>query len=315
MTRLAMISADAVDGWIPDVVYTFSDGWNQAQALASKCRAQLGTCDVHRFPDGESLVTVSPSAHLTGRVVAIYQSLHEPNGKLVELMLAADALRTLGAGKLLLIAPYLPYMRQDCAFTPGQAVSQKVIGNVIAQIFDAVVTIQPHLHRTKKLSTVFRNKPAFDLGAGRAIAAHMRSTGDPFSVIVGPDEESEDLVREVVDVLGASWFLARKHRSGDSQVEIVLPDGLEIHGHAITIVDDIISSGSTIVTLARALKRAGAGDITVYAVHALFDHRATYLMTRAGVSKIRSLNTVPHTTNAIDVVDLICTGLGVKHDG
>jgi ribose-phosphate pyrophosphokinase len=312
MTHLDMISADDVDRWIPDAVYSFSDGWNQAQALAQKCRAQAGECDLHRFPDGESLVTVTPSRSLHGRVVALYRSLHDPNGKLIELMLAASALRALGAAKLILIAPYMPYMRQDRAFKPGQAVSQIAVGGFLAGIFDGFVTIQPHLHRTKSLSAVFGGKPAFDLGAGRAIAAHMRDVAEPFSVVVGPDEESEDLVRDVVDVLGTSWFVARKQRRGDGEVNIELPPALEIEGHPITIVDDIISSGGTIATLAKALKHAGAGEITVYAVHPLFDQRAAYLMTRAGVSKIRSLSTVPHTTNAIPIVDLICTGLGVK---
>lgn len=315
MTHLAMISAEVADRWIPDVVYSFSDGWNQAQALAKRCHAISGECDVHRFPDGETLVTVSPSQSLEGRVVAIYRSLHDPNAKLVELILAANALRALGAAKLILIAPYLPYMRQDRAFKPGQAVSQTIIGGFLASIFDGFVTVQPHLHRTKSLSTVFGGKPAFDLSAGGAIAAHMRSTADPYRVIVGPDEESENLVRDVVDVLGVSWFVARKVRRGDNEVEIELPQGLEITGHPITIVDDIVSSGGTIAALAKALKSAGAGEITVYAVHALFDQRAVYWMTRAGVSKIRSLSTVPHTTNAIAVVDLICSGLGVKHDG
>lgn len=315
MTHLAMISANTIDRWVPDAVYAFSDSWNQAQAFAQKCKSRYGECDVHRFPDGETLVTVTPTAPLVGRVVAIYRSLDNPNSKLIELLLAADALRALGAEKLILIAPYMPYMRQDRSFKPGQAISQMTIGNLLADKFDALVTIQPHLHRTKSLSTVFGGKPAFDLGAGRAIAAHIQNFADPFSVIVGPDEESEDLIREVVDVLGTSWFIGRKVRHGDTDVDIELPQGLEIENHPITIVDDIVSSGGTIAALAKALKKAGAGDITVYAVHALFDQRAAYLMTRAGVSKVRSLSTVPHTTNAVAVVDLICAGLGVKHDG
>lgn len=315
MPSLAMKSADIVDRWIPDAVYSFPDSWSNAHAVAQRCGAVSGECEVHRFPDGETAVTVAPSEPLAGRVVAIYRSLDNPNAKLVEVMLAASALRALGAAKLILIAPYLPYMRQDRAFKPGQAVSQLTIGGFLADIFDGFVTIQPHLHRTKSLSAVFGGKPAFDLRAGSAIAGYMRSIADSCRVIVGPDEESEELVRDVVDSLGVSWFVASKVRHGDNEVEIKLPRDLEISGHPIAIVDDIVSSGGTIATLARALKRAGAGDITVYAVHALFDHRAVYWMRRAGVSKIRSLSTVPHTSNAISVVDLICAGLGVKHDG
>ncbi|MGE3335254.1 MAG: ribose-phosphate diphosphokinase [Rhodospirillaceae bacterium] len=315
MPHLAMTSANTIGRWVPDAVYSFSDSWNQAQALAQKCGALYGECDVHRFPDGETLVTVAPGASLAGRVVALYRSLNDPNSKLIELLLAADALRALGAEKLILIAPYMPYMRQDRAFKPGQAVSQMTVGNLLADKFDGLVTVQPHLHRTKSLSAVFGGKPALNLGAGRAIAAHMQGMSDPLSVVVGPDEESEPLIRDVIDVLGTSWFIARKVRRGDTEVEFDQLNGREIANHPITIVDDIVSSGGTVATLAKALKKAGAGDITVYAVHALFDQRAANLMARAGVSKMRSLSTVSHTTNAVSVVDLICAGLGVKHDG
>lgn len=312
MTHLATMSANAHGGLIPDVVYTFADGWNQAAAIATRARAGLGKIDVHRFPDGETLVQAAPLSDAKGRIVAIYRSLDDPNAKLTELMLAASAVRSLGADKVILIAPYLPYMRQDRAFAPGQAVSQLVLAQFLSAHFDAVVTIEPHLHRTHSLQDIFGRTPAIAIGAGRAIAAHMRDEATVPTVVVGPDEESESLVREVVDVVGTSWFTARKRRSGDTDVRIELPAGLDIGGHPVVIVDDIISSGTTIATLSRALKAAGAATINVYAVHALFDQGAAFLMHRAGVAKIKSVSTVPHTTNAISAADLICAGLGVK---
>ena len=101
-----MISSNvSSDRWVPDAIFTFADGWNQAQALAKMCGAQFGTCELHAFPDGETLLTVQPSTPLTGRVVALYRSLYEPNAKLTDLMLAANAIRSLGAAKIILIAP------------------------------------------------------------------------------------------------------------------------------------------------------------------------------------------------------------------
>ncbi len=310
MTCVAMKYGNRDDIAVPDVVYAFPDGEQQAQAFAQRCRAQIGTCQIHHFPDRETLVTVAPSTSLAGRTVAIYRSLHEPNAKFIELLLAADALRALGAAKLILIAPYLPYMRQDRAFKPGQSVSQKTIGRLLANAFDALITVQPHLHRTKSLSAIFDDKPARDLSAGRIIGAHLQANSASPSIIVGPDEESEDLIRGVTNVVGFGWFVARKVRHGDDHVDIELPADLNIDHRPIVIVDDIISSGGTIATLARALKVAGAGDITVYVVHALFDEKAAALMSGAGVSRVISLNTVPHVTNVIDVVDLICADLG-----
>jgi len=213
---------------------------------------------------------------------------------------------------LILIAPYLPYMRQDKAFNPGESISQVAIGDFLAALFDGLVTIQPHMHRTKSLSAVFGAKAAKDLSAGGAIATHLRASTTEAGIIVGPDEESESLIREVADALGAPWLVARKVRRGDADVAIELPDDADIKGRPATIVDDIISSGGTIATLAKALKAAGAGAITVYAVHALFNDRAMRLMADAGVSDVRSFNTVPHKTSVIDAIDVIAKAVGAR---
>jgi ribose-phosphate pyrophosphokinase len=307
-----MMSTNITEHLIPDFVFSFADGWNQAQALASRCGATMGTCDVHRFPDGESLIAVEPAGSLAGKAVALYRSLNDPNEKLVEVMLAADAFRRCGAARLILIAPYLSYMRQDKVFTPGQSLSQEVVGHFLAAHFDVLITVEPHLHRTSSLRSIFAGKPALDIAAGKAIATHIKASCGPRTVIVGPDEESEPLIRDVAGALGVSWLVARKSRRGDQDVVLDLPIDSGLQGNPVVIVDDIISTGGTVMNLARALKRAGAGEIVVYAVHALFDQRAALQMERAGVSKIRSLSTVPHPTNAITVVDLIAVGLGVR---
>ena len=97
-----------------------------AQALGVPCR----TVTVHRFPDGESLVRVEPSPE----TAFLYRSLDHPNDKLVELLLAVSALRANGAAKVVLIAPYLAYMRQDIAFHDGEAISQRVVGKLLAVV-------------------------------------------------------------------------------------------------------------------------------------------------------------------------------------
>jgi ribose-phosphate pyrophosphokinase len=203
-------------------------------------------------------------------------------------------------------------MRQDRAFAAGQAISQEAVGKFLAAHFDAIVTVQPHLHRTRCLSDVFGGKPALALGAGHAMAMHMKPTVDPSGIIVGPDEESAPLVRDVINVLGVSWFVAKKQRRGDNEVVVALPKNIAIEGHPVVIVDDIVSSGGTVIKLAKSLKQAGAASINVYAAHALFDQRTAFLMQKAGVSKIYSLSTVPNPTNAIAVVDIVAAGLGVS---
>lgn len=114
-------------------LFTFAEGARQAAGLARECGIPVNQIDVHRFPDGESLVRV----HGTASTALLFRSLDDPNPKLVEVLLAASALRDGGAKRVILIAPYLAYMRQDVPFHEGEAVSQRVIGKLLAAWFMA----------------------------------------------------------------------------------------------------------------------------------------------------------------------------------
>ena len=124
----------------PALVLGFADYAAPAQRLADRLRVPCAQVTVHRFPDGESRVTVP--VPLPARV-ALCRSLDRPNDKLVETILAAAAARKHGAHAVTLVAPYLPYMRQDAEFTPGDAVSQRIVGALLAERFDAVARGRP----------------------------------------------------------------------------------------------------------------------------------------------------------------------------
>ena len=113
-------------------VYGFAETEPQARALAEMLGVGYETVEVRHFPDRESLVRVPAPA---APAALVYRSLDDPNGKLIELMLASSALRANGARQIALIAPYLAYMRQDTAFHPGEAVSQRIVGRFLAGLF------------------------------------------------------------------------------------------------------------------------------------------------------------------------------------
>jgi ribose-phosphate pyrophosphokinase len=121
----------------------FEDETQFALQLAHDAGLTPALIQRHRFPDGELKLRL-PSA-LPSHVVVL-RSLVNPNEKLVELLLVARTARSLGAQRLTLVAPYLAYMRQDIAFHPGEVVSQRVVGQFLASLFDAVITVDPHLH-------------------------------------------------------------------------------------------------------------------------------------------------------------------------
>jgi len=287
-------------------VYGFSENTVAARALAEALGLMFVSIDVHTFPDGESRVSaIAAAAH-----AIVLRSLHQPNTKILELILAAHALRDTGAETLTLVAPYLAYMRQDMAFHRGEAVSQKVVGDLLAGAFDRFVSVDPHLHRTPSLRDVFGGKAARTLTAAPAISGHINARGlSPDTLLIGPDEESHPWVSAVAAPLSFSWMTATKERYGDRKVTITIPTEVEIRGRPIIAIDDVISSGGTLATLAALLRSRGAASIEAYTTHALFSAEDERAMRDAGINAIYSCNSVPHRTNAVDLTPTLAQGL------
>lgn len=283
-------------------LHAFPDSRSLARRIARAAGISLAPVAVHRFPDGESLVRVATP---TGCDAYLVRSLHDPNAKLVETMLAADALRRAGAAAVTLIAPYLPYMRQDAVFRRGEPVSQRVIGRHLGAAFDGVVTVQAHLHRVASLGAVVPGNSS-SLSAAAPIGAWLGRDAD--ICVIGPDEESRPWIEAIARPVGAAFAIADKKRRGDVSVGVQLPR--LPRGCRAVIVDDIASSGATIAAAARAARRAGAAVVDAVVVHAIFAPEARRRIRAAGVRRLVSCDTIPHPTNAISVAALIATAMG-----
>lgn len=289
-------------------------GERDAARLAFRLNLPLHEIALHRFPDGEMRVTAGPAASTT----ILYMPLDHPNEKLLTLLFTAEVLRREGATRLVLVAPYLCYMRQDAAFSEGEAISQEVIGRLIASTVDRIVTVDAHLHRTKNIEAVFPGIEAADLSAMPAIAETLLADGlDARTLVVGPDAESRPWAAGLARRLGVDYAVATKMRHGDRAVEISFSDSAVFAGRPALLVDDIVSSGGTLMACAKALAAAGARSIDAIVVHALFPPELSRELARAGVRSIRSTNSVPHPTNAIPLDGILgaalrdeCGGVG-----
>jgi ribose-phosphate pyrophosphokinase len=288
------------------VIQSLPSGAGDAGRLAARLGLGLQEIGLHRFPDGELRVTVGPAAPTT----IIYAPLDQPNDKLIAILLAAEALRRAGARRLVLLAPYLCYMRQDTAFHEGEAISQRAVGRLIASIVDRVITVDAHLHRTRDIRAVFPGIEAENLSAMPAIADTLRASGiDPLTVVAGPDAESRPWVSDLAGRLGLAHTVAAKIRHGDRSVEIEFAQEPPIAGRPALLVDDIVSSGGTLIAAARALAAAGASTVDAVITHALFPPEMVREFTNAGIRSIRSTSSVPHPTNAIPLDDIFVEAL------
>jgi ribose-phosphate pyrophosphokinase len=278
----------------------------EARRLAARLGVALHEITVHRFPDEELRVTVGPAAATT----VLYASLDRPNDKLLALLFASEALRRGGAKRLVLVAPYLCYMRQDAAFHEGEAVSQKAIGRLLAGTVARVITVDAHLHRTKNIGEVFPGIEADNLSAMPAIAEVLRTGGiDPATVVVGPDEESRTWVGDLSARLGLAHTVARKTRRGDRSTEIVFTDPGLFAGRPALLVDDIVSSGGTLIACAKSLRAAGAKTIDAMVTHALFAPELVGKLFEAGIRSVKSTDSVPHPSNAVALESVLAAAL------
>jgi ribose-phosphate pyrophosphokinase len=284
-------------------LHAFPDSLVFARKLGGALGWPVERAGLHHFPDWESLVRVRATP---GAPAIVVRSLADPNAKLVELLFAADALRRAGAASVTLVAPYLAYMRQDAVFMPGEPVSQRVVGALLGGAFDRVLTVEAHLHRVKELGEVFPCR-ADSLAVAPALAPWLRRNGAG-ALLVGPDEESEAFVREVAALAGLPFRVARKTRRGDRDVTLALP-AVPAGTERALLLDDIVSTGSTLAAAARALHGAGVVAVDALVVHAVFAAGALATLAEAGIAHVASTDTIPHPSNQIGVAPLLATAL------
>jgi ribose-phosphate pyrophosphokinase len=271
-----------------------------AAAIAAHASSEFGGIEMRRFPDEESYVRIL--SDVAGRDVHIVCTLARPDPQFLGLVFTARTARELGAASVHLIAPYLAYMRQDARFKDGEAVSSRHFAHLVSQAFDSLVTVDPHLHRLRALGDVF-SIPTRVEHAAPLLADWIKASVER-PLVIGPDSESEQWVAAVAQRAGAPHAVANKTRLGDRRVEIAMPDLAPWRDRTPVLIDDIVSSGQTMIEAARRLGAAGMAKPFCLAVHALFAESA-YAELRQISERIVTTDTIPHPSNGISVVALL----------
>lgn len=293
----------------PVLLLYFEDEHESALQLASAAGLELAQIERHHFPDDELKLRLPVPLPES---VVILRTLDHPNEKLLELLLAARTARELGVRHLTLVAPYLAYMRQDVAFQTGEAVSQRIVGRFLADLFDAVITVDPHLHRVTTLQEAIPVPRAIAL-TGAPLLADLIADRRQRPLLVGPDGESAQWIAQAAARHGFDHAVCRKVRHGDRAVEIVLPP-VDVAGRAVVLLDDVASTGQTLARAARLLVAAGAASVDVAVTHALFAGDALQVILDAGVGEVWSTDCIRHPSNVVSVAPLIAATLsGTTH--
>lgn len=272
-----------------------------ADAIAVRSSAERGRMQTRRFPDGECYLRFETD--VADRDVVFVANLARPDDHIAALIFAAATAKELGARRVGLVTPYLPYMRQDRRFHPGEAVTSCLFARLVSSQFDWLVTVDPHLHRHASLAELY-TIPAVTVSATPLVAEWIKAhVDDP--LLLGPDGESEQWVSAVAALTGAPWAVSHKTRHGDRDVTVTLPDIAQWRGRTVVILDDIIASGNTMMATLVQARKAGYANALCMAIHGIFCDDSYSALSRAGARRIVSTDSVPHESSAIGLASVL----------
>ena len=282
-----------------------SHGLHIAKKIAAKLKKPYSGLEVTHFPDSE--IKLKFNVNVKSKTVVLVQSFYgNISDCVIETLFAAETARDLGAKKVKLIAPYFPYLRQDKRFEPGECISLKTIAKNIDEDFDEVFILDPHLHREKTLKHIFRIK-AHRLTANPLIMEYIKKKiKNP--VILGPDWESYKWAQRVAEKIGCDCAIMEKKRYHARRVVVKLNKKIDIKNKNLIFIDDMISTGHTLMEAIKAMRKLGARKVTCFAVHGILVENALEKLQRAGGTVITT-NTIPNKVAKIDVSQLIADHL------
>ncbi|WP_417579858.1 ribose-phosphate pyrophosphokinase [Nitrincola sp.] len=280
-----------------------------AAQICTALPAEAGTLEIRHFPDGESYVRIHDSCQ--NRPCVVFCNLFHPDNKLLRLLFLADTLHELGASQVILVTPYLAYMRQDKRFHDGECVSSVPFARLLSQAFDGLITIDPHLHRYASLSEIY-TIPTTVVSAAPLIAKWIQQhIANP--VLIGPDSESEQWVSHVAKLASAPFQILEKQRFGDYQVSVSLPELAPYHDHQPVLVDDIISSGRTMLETIAHLDQAGLPRTTAIGVHGIFAGSAYAQLSEK--ARVVTTDCIPHISNQIETSTALAAAIRLLQTG
>jgi ribose-phosphate pyrophosphokinase len=280
-----------------------------AVLIARKLGLNASEAEIKRFPDGEKYLRVDDD--VTGQDVVIVQSIHHTSDDLLfEYFLLCDTIRGLGASRIIGVLPYFAYARQDSQFNPGEAVSFRTVAKLIEDVGTSeLFSVDMHRHRIGRVSDVF-NIPVHNLTAAPLLAEYVRSnTPLERPVVIGPDEESEQWALAAAKAIGADHDVLQKKRLTAEKVQILTTRSLPVRGRDVLLIDDIISTGDTIVSASKMLKEQGARRVIIACTHPILAHDALARIYATGAEIVVGTDTVPSPISHVSVAPLIADAL------
>jgi ribose-phosphate pyrophosphokinase len=281
---------------MPNGYRVFSGSANPrlASDVARTLGIELAGCEIDRFPDGEVSVRLLESVR--GYHVYVIQPTCPPvNDNLVELLTFADACRRAAASSVTAVVPYFGYSRADKRHGRREPITASMVGRLIESVgIDHLLTLDLHTIQTEGFFAI----PVDTLTALPTLCAALADELPPDTVVVSPDAGRVVLATAYAERLHLPLAVLHKRRASGTSTETTHLVG-EVEGKTCLIIDDMISTGGTLVESARTLREAGARSCRVAATHGLLLSGAAERLQNAGIEHVLVTDTVPVTGGGV----------------
>ena len=271
-----------------------------AKRIARRLKAKYVDVDTRTFPDGESKITFRHN--LKKSVVLVVQSTYPPvDTNLLQILSIISEVKKISS-KIYAIMPYMGYARQDRQFLNGEIATMSVVAKML-QAAGAKKAIVVDIH--SKTALRHFKIPTENVSAIPELAKYLKKLKLKNPVVVSPDTGGSLRAKKFADILKSDFITLKKSRNRKTGKVSIQSTKADVNGKDLIIVDDIISTGGSIVKATQFLKKQKCKRVFVVCTHGLLVGDAEKNIKKAGVTQIISTNTIPRSISKVDVSGVI----------
>jgi ribose-phosphate pyrophosphokinase len=276
-----------------------------AKKISKKLKANLVKSEVKIFPDGESKITLK--GKLSKSKTIVVQSIYPPvDSNLIQALSLISKAKEYST-EVIVVVPYLGYARQDREFLPGEIATMKVLGQLFKGAgASKIIVVDIH----SKIGLKHFKIKSENLSAIPDLARYFQKINLKNPLVVSPDQGGKERAKEFADKFGSDFITLKKQRDRKTGKVQIKTGGLdEVIGRDLILVDDMISTGESIIKATEFLKKQKCNRVFVTCTHALLMNGAEKKIRKAGVTRIISANTIPGNSSIVDVSSTIAKAI------
>jgi len=275
-----------------------------AKRIARRLKAPYIEAQTKIFPDGESKITFSSIPKKS--IILVVQSTYPPVDTNLLHTLAIISQARKASSKIYAIIPYMGYARQDRQFLSGEVVTMSIVAKML-QAAGAKKVIVVDIHSKTALNHF--KIPTVNVSAIPELAKYFKKLKIKKPFVVSPDTGGSSRAKKFASLLNTDFIILKKSRNRNTGKVQIQSSKVDVHGRDLIVIDDIISTGGSIIKATQFLKKQKCKRVFVACTHGLFVGDAERKIKKAGVSKIISTNTIPRSTSKVDMAGVIAKSI------